>query len=212
MGDGIAYHTPNFDGSAETICRSLALPSFLWPYANGALGELLDERNWYQFGTMSPSEIVQSFAVALDDMRECYMLGSIVSYVRASLPAGVLPCDGSAYSRVDFPALYDVLDSQYIIDSDTFVTPNIDGRFMLGESATYAMGDTGGVERHALSIDEMPTHGHGYGGVAAMPVTAAVPDAVAAMPSPSITDTAGSGLSHENMPPYYVVKYGIVAR
>lgn len=36
----------------------------------------------------------------------------------------------------------------------------IQGRFLLGQSSSYAAGSTGGEETHKLSIAEMPQHGH----------------------------------------------------
>jgi len=71
MTDGIGFLTPDLDGSATDVCRRLTLPSFLWPYVNGALGELLVEDNWTEWGNMTPDEVVQIFQSAIDDMDAC---------------------------------------------------------------------------------------------------------------------------------------------
>ena len=71
MSDGIGFLTPDFDGSATDLCRRLTLPSYLWPYVNGALGELLNEDNWIEFGDMAPADVVQAFQDAIDNMDAC---------------------------------------------------------------------------------------------------------------------------------------------
>ncbi len=70
MTDGIGFHTPDSDGSAPLICRRLALPSYLWQFFNGAYEQLILEENWVQVGSMSPSDVVQVFMNAYDDMIE----------------------------------------------------------------------------------------------------------------------------------------------
>lgn len=39
-------------------------------------------------------------------------------------------------------------------------TPDLRGRFVLGAGGTYAVGATGGEERHQLTVNEMPNHTH----------------------------------------------------
>lgn len=58
-----------------------------------------------------------------------------------SIPAGWALCDG------------------------TQNTPNLRGRFIVGYSdldGDYAMGNTGGEKRHAITLEEMPSHNHTY--------------------------------------------------
>lgn len=212
MTDGIGFLTPDADGSAPIVCRRLALPSFLWAYFNGAFGQLLEIENWVEFGSATIEDVVRSFQDAFDDMRECALIGSIVSYIRQDLPSGVLPCNGSVYQVADYPLLAAVLPALFIVGDGTFVTPNIDGRFIVGEGNGRIMLDIGGEESHALTIDEMPTHSHNYTSSLASLTTVVIPDEPSAIPSPSITSPEGGGQAHNNMPPFYTVKYGIVAR
>lgn len=210
--DGIAFHTPDYDGNASLVCRRLALPSFLWAYFNGAYGELLEHENWLQFGDMPIDDVVTAFLNAFDEMSECYMIGSIIPFTRAILPVNVLLCDGSTHQRADFPLLYDVLPGFLVVNVDEFRTPDLRGRFLLGEGPGRAAGDTGGEENHTLTIAEMPSHTHNYMSAFESVTTIAVPDAPAAIPSPAITSPEGGGLPHNNMPPFCVVQYGIVAK
>lgn len=102
----------------------------------------------------------------------------------------------------------------------------IEGKFLLGTSSSHAINTTGGEENHTLSIAEMPNHRHaenlcvyGYSNwdsttlgnySIAFPysgenyttqkkVNAAVVSANAD------TGACGSGVSHNNMPPYKTV-------
>ena len=211
MTDGWAFHTPDYDGSATIVCRSLALPSFLWPLLHGAIGELLEYGNWHQFGSMQIDDVVQAIHYAIDNMRECPMIGSIMAYARP-LPDNVLLCDGSVHSRIDYPELYDVIDPSLRISADEFVTPDLSGRFVLGEGGGHLFGETGGSESHTLTVGEMPAHTHGYVSATASLSTVVIPDEPSAIPSPSVTEPEGGGQPHNNMPPFFVVRYGIIVK
>lgn len=145
------------------------------------------------------------------------MIGEIVPFVSATLPAGFLLCDGATYNRVDYPGLYAALDPAYIVDADTFSVPDLRGRTLLGSGQgtgltmrTFA--DAGGQESVALNEAQMPAHTHWY----TPPILnldledVGVPDIQAAGIGLSTqTSSAGSGQAHENMPPFLVVRYGV---
>jgi len=137
-----------------------------------------------------------------------------------------LPCDGAIYARSDYPILYSKIDPVYIVDADYFRVPDMRDRFMLGESATRALDDTGGLESVTLSVSEMPAHTHtnlphSHGEITALPALAdlgtgvPVPSATPAIgttsPQSIVIDNAGGGLAHENMPPFVVIRWAIVA-
>lgn len=210
--DGISFHTPDYDGNAAVVCRRLALPSFLWPLFNGAVGELLNGENWYQFGSMTVDDIIQAFTDALDAMTECFMIGSIIPFATNTLPGNVLPCDGTEYQRADYPLLYAVCSASLITSPDTFVTPDLRSRFVLGESAGRQLLEIGGEESHTLTIAEMPTHTHDYTTSLPSFSTVVVPDEPSAIPSASVTAPEGGGQPHNNMPPFVVLTYGIIAK
>ena len=45
-----------------------------------------------------------------------------------------------------------------------FRVPDLRGRTVLGVSAVHKLGEVGGEEQHALTVDEMPRHSHQIGG------------------------------------------------
>lgn len=100
-------------------------------------------------------------------------------------------------------------------------TPDLRGRFVLGESDDHAMGDTGGSEKVTLTVAQMPEHNHNE----RIPVDNTVrflyengsshnnytlqSSAVVKTSGSSVVSTANAGSSnpHSNMPPYYVLAY-----
>ena len=215
MPDGIAFHTPSLDNSASVICRTLALPSYLWQYFNGAYGELLSESNWVQVGDITIQEIVQTFQGAFDNMKPCYTIGSIVPYAREVLPENVLPCDGSQHATADYPELAGVLHGVYNISKDYFVTPDLRAVFPFGAATVGDVGTTGGSATARLDEENLPPHSHTY-----TPPTANVdleapgaPDIVAAgVGLPTQTGQTGQGVPFSIIPPYHALLWGIVAK
>jgi microcystin-dependent protein len=141
-------------------------------------------------------------------------VGFIKPYITTSPPDNTLPCDGGTHARLDYPLLYAVLDSIFIVDADTFYVPDLSGTVMLGTGTlgafTYAVGDTGGENDHTLTTAEIashshvadaptvidPTHTHVYTSAIPIPLLeGAVPAPGAAIPSPGVTAPALTGIS-----------------
>jgi microcystin-dependent protein len=196
------------------VCRVLRIPAWLLPMVDGALGLLCCERNWEQFGDMEPVECSMAaweMWLQFTSPEACPMIGTVLSYATDELPDGVLPCDGAVYNRVDYPILYDRIAAVFIIDENTFQTPNIANRFVMGGGT---VGETGGEEAHALTIAEMPSHTHsfenGYGNDVAGGYLGAI-EAMVPMPTHHDMTLTGGGEAHENRPPYIRLRYGIIA-
>lgn len=162
------YLTPNTLPDSF-VCRQLIIPDDPeWiEIVSGALSELTKSYNFELFGDVTPDQCSEAYA----EMFWLYtrgfvcLLGSIIPYATTDAPTGTLPCDGSNFNRVDYPRLYSALDAVYIVDADTFKTPDLRGRAVIGSGAgddltARAVGDTGGEETHVLTIDELAIHGH----------------------------------------------------
>jgi microcystin-dependent protein len=95
-------------------------------------------------------------------------IGSIIAYAGSSLPSGILSyssnpippsgwmwCDGSSYSKSDYPELYSVIGLTFGSN-----VPDLRSRTIIGSNSTYPLGSVGGEEQHTLTIDEMAQHTH----------------------------------------------------
>ena len=83
----------------------------------------------------------------------------------------------------------------------------IEGRFLLGQSSSYAINSTGGEATHTLTIDEMPAHTHNYDKTryaASKYYLVGSGQEWIGQPSGTTTSTGG-GQAHNNMPPYKAV-------
>jgi len=145
-------------------------------------------------------------------------VGFIRPYITTTLPSNCIACDGGTYDRVDYPLLYAVIDSIFVIDADTFTTPDFRGRFIVGVGSLggddYSIGDTGGLSQVALTEAELAAHSHTIPSIVSVPTQEGV-GISRNITVPLISDftgVTGGDAPHENRPPFGAVKYCIVAR
>lgn len=216
----MGYLTPDTLPNSRA-CRTLRIPdSSEWlAIVSGALLELTKPWNWQEYGSISIDDAVDAVWAILDGYYQgsACMIGAILPYATNTVPNGTLPCDGSIYDRSDYPSLYDALDSAYIVDASQFRTPNLSGRVVVGSGqgsglTSRTIGDSNGEEDHTLTEAEMPAHSHVImlSGIVVAP--GAIPDNVVGgtLPVGGTNSTGGSG-PHNNMQPYHVLRYCIVA-
>lgn len=145
-------------------------------------------------------------------------VGFVRPYITSSPPDNTIPCDGGTYNREDFPLLYAVIDAVFIVDADTFTTPDLRGLVMIGAGTvglrTFSLGGTGGEYEHQLTESELASHAH----TIPKTITTLVlePGEVPALTPipiiPDFTGNTGGDVPHNNIQPYGVVKYCVVAR
>jgi len=145
------------------------------------------------------------------------MVGMIIPNVLSNYDdIDILPCDGASYLRVDYPELYAVLHANYIIDTDNFSVPDLRERVPVGVGGAYSVADNGGASDHTLTEGEMPPHTHGYNypNFTVSIKTLGTPNIESGTnpPIPLLTTATGGGAAHNNMQPFEVIKFGIVAK
>lgn len=143
-------------------------------------------------------------------------IGQLITYVTADAPAYTIPCDGGTYNREDYPDLYALLDAAYIVDADTFVTPDLNSRSPIGAGegsglSAYDVNQQAGEEAHILLESEIPSHSHGlfeFTALAVEPGELPVLD-----PNPlalRTTDVTGGDGSHNTIHPVTAVKFAVI--
>ena len=94
-------------------------------------------------------------------------------------------------------------------------TPNLQGKFIVGYQSNDAdynsIGKTGGEKKHALTIDEMPSHSHTIANITRTSgggTKTGDKDWHENRAGDTISSgSAGGGAAHENRPPYYVLAF-----
>jgi microcystin-dependent protein len=140
-------------------------------------------------------------------------------------PRGWLPCDGRALSIAQNTALFSLLGTTYGGDGQTtFKLPDLRGRtpVSVGQGSglsNYSLGQAGGVESVALSVNQMPAHNHLVGASASSfdeespggnflggGSTYQTANADVTM-NPAMVQPAGESQPHENRPPFLALQW-----
>lgn len=140
---------------------------------------------------------------------------AVKTYVDNRLPAGVIVMWSGDVAAV--PA-------GWVLCDGTNGTPDLSNTFVLGYgNGKRALGETGGQETVALTVEQMPAHSHTgsislsvkepsfvtekiYHGWNSNRKYANGDKAVAKKPALTV-DPSGKGEAHDNMPPFYVLAY-----
>lgn len=149
--------------TGDYICRRFYVPKefgFITAF-DGALALLANPDNWEQSGALTPEEsALMAREMLLEGFQQSVcMIGAILPVATSEMPQNMLLCDGSQYLRVDYPKLYESLNSALLVDSDTFVVPDLRDKFIYGAGSNAELSE-GGSEQVTLQENQMPTHDH----------------------------------------------------
>ena len=153
-------------------------------------------------------------------------IGMVAPFAGSTAPTGWLLCYGQNVSRATYSALRDVLNYAFGSGdgSTTFGLPDLRGRVVAGLnnmggtgssalngqswSSTLGQSGAGGSQSHTLSTSEMPSHNHStisYGYFNAYVANQALNAVQNYSQGFTVTGSAGSGLSHNNVQPTMVL-------
>lgn len=215
-----------------SVTYFVSLPNTEWFVRefSDLLADIAEDENWEKVGAVTVENAVAAGLSAYWSFSK--MIGLIVPYITEDPPTNSLPCDGTMYARVDYPALYDILDPVFIIDVDQFQVPDLRGRTLVcaGQSSGLSdrfVSEVGGEETHVLVTSETPSHTHSTDGHAHFTHShitslAVEPgEMVVSIPNPlgEYTSSANEGIqstgddgAHENMQPFIALNYAVIAR
>ncbi len=186
------------------------------------IGYLSDMR-WRWFGenaTYEGNNEIERFINLIVLGQPTMFIGQIITGVFETTPPNLLACDGTAYTQGDFPELYSAIHPNLRDEFlGVFYVPDLRARFPIGAGydapTNYNIGDFGGEKQVTLSIAQMPIHSHpppvGSTQMFANQGTQANFAPGTGVKSTPQTGEAGGNQPHNNMPPYAVVNYYIVA-
>lgn len=104
----------------------------------GALYELTLERNWEQFGALTPEEVSDQFREMWEEMFMAFnVVGAIMMWPTNSAPNRWLICDGQAVDRVTYATLFNLIGTTYGAGNGTttFNLPDLRGSVPIGRLA-----------------------------------------------------------------------------
>ena len=193
-------------------------------------GDLIVERDALINGNLTVKHDIRarSFYATGNFYLDNYILvpaGTIIQSAAINVPDGWLNCDGTSCNKIFYADLFSAIGNVYGGEPTdlSFNLPDLRGRVGIGagqgaDLTNRIMGQKSGEETHVLSTGEMPSHSHSL-------IRRSNPDAGAYdtgdahqdESSAATTDrsdlglfntnSTGSGLPHNNMQPFLVVRY-----
>jgi microcystin-dependent protein len=96
----------------------------------------------------------------------------------------------------------------YVLCDGNNSTPDLRDRFVVGAGNNYAVDATGGADSVTLTLNQIPSHTHGYDRATQRNVAdGGVNGAYVSSLTSATSGSAGGGQAHENRPPYYALCY-----
>jgi microcystin-dependent protein len=89
------------------------------------------------------------------------LIGSTVNFDGATVPAGYLALDGSAFNGTAFAELAAMIGTTTLRDKRGRVEAGVDGAGRLANVFVGSLGNAGGLDNHSLTIGQIPFHNHG---------------------------------------------------
>ena len=129
------------DGTGATLFGRVTASVFNSP--NTALTFEFDSSS---LGSGNPTSVSYGIVSATNtSLPSVVPTGTILMTGGASADSGFLICDGTAYSKTGYSALFTKIGTAFGSSSTTFNVPNLQAKFPLGKSGSHGLGTTGGA-------------------------------------------------------------------
>ncbi len=160
---------------------------------------VVNATDYFELGTLDSSSSMNSSSSQVATVAQIKSAGTTTQVaVQSGVPSGaIIPFSGEC---PDGSSEYTPLAGRVIVGAGTMT--DVSGTY------TYKIGATGGVARHRLTVDEIPSHQHGLaiepdgtGGTGSISSGPHGPDRTWKTKA-----EGGNGL-HENRMPFYVLRY-----
>ena len=131
------------DGQGATLYGRVTSSAF-----NSPNTELTFEFDSGSLGSGNPTSVSYGIISATNtSLPSVVPTGTILMTGGASADSGYLICNGTAYSRTTYSALFTKIGTAFGVGdgSSTFNIPNLQAKFPLGKSGSHGLGSTGGA-------------------------------------------------------------------
>ena len=129
------------DGTGATLYGRVTSSAFNSP--NTVLTFEFDSSS---LGSGNPTSVAYGIVSATNtSLPSVVPTGTILMTGGASADSGYLFCDGTAYSKTGYSALFTKIGTTFGSSSTTFNVPNLQAKFPLGKSGSHGLGTTGGA-------------------------------------------------------------------
>lgn len=143
-----------------------------------------------------------------------WILGMPIPLWTAPVPSNIILANGQTVLRSDYPDLWEIVPVSMKTPTDITV-PDLRDRFIMGDGSNL-VNSIGGQDRVTLTLSQIPPHTHGYNypspNIETIGAGAPIPNAVGNPPFVQGTTSAGGGGSHDNIPPFWAMAWGIIGR
>lgn len=205
--------TTGDDTTGGTVTYRLTFLNQMWMLeaVMAALVLLTDPDNWNDVGTVTPDDAA-GLCISMLEVFEP-MIGMVFAWPSTTGPANCLKCDGATHLKADYPLLYAVLDTAFIVDATHFKTPNLMARVIRGSDGSTAIGVAAGSNTITLTAAQLPAHTHSeITAVAAVVPQGTGANASVATPGAGNTGSTGTGSAINIQPLSLRLDYYIVGK
>lgn len=211
------FITPRLNAGLWRGQFDLPLPPDSVALVRGLLLSLTKPEVWEQLTgiTISVEDAVTMAESILASFRSrAVYIGQIIQIAGTVTNDDIVPCDGRELAQVDYPELYEIVGDVWgSAGAGLFRIPDMRARVTVGAGNGKNIGDVGGAETVSLAVSDLPSHNHSIHthleGVALTPgeLPVTLPNLIT-----GYTGDTGTGAAHENMPPFAVLQFYIIAR